>query len=82
MDTMNSVTGPYSRPNGSMQFFVRVFGFLGWFSHISFWASHQAHHRYTLHPPDDSEVVLPVKFTLKSYLRLSPSSMRADFSCA
>ena len=48
--------------------FLNLFSFLGWHNHVSFWASHQAHHRYTLHPPDDSEVVLPVKFTLKSYL--------------
>ena len=49
-------------------FFRNVYAFLGWYSHVSFWASHQAHHRYTLHPPDDLEVVLPVKLTLRSYL--------------
>ncbi len=48
--------------------FRNIYSFLGWFSHVSFWASHQAHHRYTLHPPDDSEVVLPVELTLRSYL--------------
>ena len=48
--------------------FRNVYAFLGWYSHVSFWASHQAHHRYTLHPPDDLEVVLPVKLTLRSYL--------------
>ncbi len=48
--------------------FRNIFSFLGWFNHVSFWASHQAHHRYTLHPPDDLEVVLPVKLTLRSYL--------------
>ncbi len=48
--------------------FRNVYSFLGWYNHVSFWASHQAHHRYTLHPPDDLEVVLPVKLTLKSYL--------------
>ena len=26
-----------------------------------FWASHQEHHKYTLHPPEDMEVVLPQK---------------------
>ena len=57
-------------------FFLHIFSFLGWYSHISFWASHQAHHRYTLHPPDDSEVVLPVKFTLKSYLGLAFINVR------
>ena len=61
------------------EFFVHIFSFLGWFSHISFWASHQAHHRYTLHPPDDSEVVLPVKFTLKSYLLFAFINARGFF---
>ena len=49
-------------------FFRNVYSFFGWYNHVSFWASHQAHHRYTLHPPDDLEVVLPVKLTLRSYL--------------
>ncbi len=48
--------------------FRNIYSFLGWYNHVSFWASHQAHHRYTLHPPDDSEVVLPVELTLRSYL--------------
>ena len=48
--------------------FRNIYSFLGWYNHVSFWASHQAHHRYTLHPPDDLEVVLPVKLTLRSYL--------------
>lgn len=47
--------------------FRNLYSFLGWYNHVSFWASHQAHHRYTLHPPDDLEVVLPVKLTIKSY---------------
>ena len=50
-------------------FFLRVFSFLGWFNPILFWASHQEHHKYTLHPPDDLEVVLPVEFTLESFLK-------------
>ncbi len=48
--------------------FRDIYAFLGWYSPVSFWASHQAHHRYTLHPPDDLEVVLPVELTLRSYL--------------
>ncbi len=48
--------------------FRNVYSFLGWYSHVSFWASHQAHHRYTLHPPDDLEVVLPRELSLRSYL--------------
>jgi fatty acid desaturase len=41
-------------------FFCHIFAFLGWINHEMFQASHQRHHRYTLHPPDDLEVVLPV----------------------
>ncbi|MBV7331722.1 fatty acid desaturase [Chloroflexi bacterium TSY] len=50
-------------------FFTRVFAFLGWYNPVLFWASHQEHHKYTLHPPDDLEVVLPVEFTLQSFLK-------------
>ncbi len=49
--------------------FLRIFSFLGWYNHALFWASHQEHHKYTLHPPDDLEVVLPVELTLKSFLK-------------
>jgi fatty acid desaturase len=45
-------------------FFLRVLSFLGWYNHHWFWASHTEHHKYTLHPPDDSEVVLPQKHEL------------------
>jgi len=51
-------------------FFLRLFCFLGWRSHIHFWTSHAEHHKYTLHPPDDLEVVLPANFTLKSFIQL------------
>jgi fatty acid desaturase len=50
-------------------FFLYLFSFLGWFNPILFWASHQEHHKYTLHPPDDLEVVLPVELTLTSFLK-------------
>ena len=51
--------------------FRNLYAFLGWYNHVSFWASHQAHHRYTLHPPDDLEVVLPSELTLRSYLEFA-----------
>jgi len=44
-------------------FFLRVVSFLGQYNHHQFWASHTEHHKYTLHPPDDLEVVLPYKFS-------------------
>ena len=51
------------------EFFLRVFSFLGWYNHVHFWTSHQEHHKYTLHPPDDLEVVLPVEITRKSFYK-------------
>ncbi len=48
-------------------FFTRVVSFFGWLQPDMFNASHQRHHRYTLHPPDDQEVVLPVKLMVKHF---------------
>lgn len=50
-------------------FFLKIFSFLGLYNHVMFWASHAEHHKFTLHPPDDLEVVFPVKFTLKGFLQ-------------
>ena len=49
-------------------FFLWIFSFLGWYNHVHFWASHTEHHKYTLHPPDDLEVVLPVELSLRGFL--------------
>jgi fatty acid desaturase len=49
-------------------FFVRVFAFFGWINFEMFNTSHARHHRYTLHQPDDLEVVLPVKVILRQIL--------------
>jgi len=43
--------------------FLRIFAFLSWNSHVRFRASHMRHHASTLHPPDDEEVVLPIRLT-------------------
>ncbi len=40
-------------------FFCHVLAFLGWHNHELFQTSHTRHHRYTLHPPDDLEEILP-----------------------
>ena len=40
--------------------FIHILGFTGWSDWVWFNASHANHHRYTLHPPRDGEVVLPV----------------------
>lgn len=50
-------------------FFLRIFSFLGWHNHHFFWASHTEHHKYTLHPPDDLEVEIPMPLTLKGFLQ-------------
>ena len=51
-------------------FFVRLLGFFGWCDWVWFTTSHANHHRYTLHPPRDGEVVLPYKgLGLKSFLK-------------
>ena len=48
--------------------FVRVLAFLGWINFQMFGQSHGRHHAYTLHPPDDLEVVLPIKLALRHFL--------------
>jgi fatty acid desaturase len=57
------------RSNGLNDFFVRIFAFLGWIHYDLFYTSHARHHRYTLHPPDDLEVVLPLHFLLKDLFK-------------
>ena len=52
-------------------FFLRLFSFLSWNSHVLFWASHRQHHAYTLHPPHDQEVLLPVRLTVRDFLLYS-----------
>jgi fatty acid desaturase len=50
------------------RFFCHVLAFLGWINHETFQSSHTRHHRYTLHPPDDLEVVLPVRLMIRHFL--------------
>lgn len=47
--------------------FVHVLAFLGWINHETFQSSHARHHRYTLHPPDDLEVVLPIRLMIRHF---------------
>ncbi len=49
-------------------FFLKLFSFLGSYNYVMFIESHSAHHKYTLHPPKDMEVVLPIMYSLKDYL--------------
>jgi len=48
-------------------FFARFFAFFTWMNPYQFWASHTEHHKYTLHPPDDLEVVVPVSLKLDNF---------------
>jgi len=61
------------------EFFVRVFGFLGWIGFEMFYTSHKRHHQYTLHAPDDLEVTLPIKVLTKHFFQwgfLNPLGIR------
>jgi fatty acid desaturase len=49
--------------------FCHVLAFLGWINHRMFAASHSRHHAYTLHPPDDLEVVLPIRYAVSHFFR-------------
>ncbi len=51
------------------RFFLRIASFLTWYNHHFFWVSHRQHHKHTLHPPDDLEVVLPGKIGIASFIR-------------
>jgi fatty acid desaturase len=48
-------------------FFCGVLAFLGWINHRMFQVSHGRHHAYTLHPPDDLEVVLPIRLAVRHF---------------
>jgi fatty acid desaturase len=49
--------------------FLHLVSWLVWSNPVWYWTSHQEHHKYTLHPPDDLEVELPYKLTWSSFLR-------------
>jgi fatty acid desaturase len=49
------------------RFFVRIYAFLGWINFEHFYRSHMRHHQFTLHPPDDLEVVLPLRVLVKDF---------------
>lgn len=61
--------GTVFKSNLLNRFFLRFFCLLCWRNHVPFWASHAEHHKFTLHPPDDMEVLLPLRLTLKTFLK-------------
>lgn len=63
-------------------FFLNLISFLSLHNPVMFWASHQEHHKYTLHPPDDLEVVFPVHLPFKGFLQsviINPWGLRNRF---
>ena len=48
------------------RFFLRIYSVLGWWNYHEYAMSHTYHHRYTLHPEGDREVVLPRNPTLRA----------------
>jgi len=61
--------GTVFRTKGLNSFFCHVLAFPGWINHEMFQASHVRHHRYTLHAPDDLEVVQPVKLVVRDFIK-------------
>ncbi|MBA3708895.1 MAG: fatty acid desaturase [Planctomycetes bacterium] len=51
------------------RFFAALLAFPGWINHHHFAESHGRHHRYTMHPPADLEVTLPVTIRWRDFWR-------------
>lgn len=49
--------------------FLYFISFISLLNPVMFWASHVEHHKYTLHPPDDQEVLLPVMLTPRDFFK-------------
>jgi len=62
------------------RFFVRIFSFLGWYNHHHFWASHTEHHKYTMHPPDDLEVLQPEYFPMAALFKTGIVNLKWPFA--
>lgn len=52
------------------KFFMYLFSLIGWWDHFDYASSHTYHHRYTLHPDGDREVLLPIEPSLASSFML------------
>jgi fatty acid desaturase len=63
------VHGTVFRSKKPGQIFLNLYSFLGQNNPVHFWASHTDHHKYTLYPPRDLEVVLPMELTLRGFLQ-------------
>jgi len=59
--------------------FVRLFAFFGWINFEHFYASHMRHHQFTLHPPDDLEVVLPIRLMAKQFFQTGCLNVKGGY---
>ena len=81
--------GPHELGHGTVfktkwlnRFFLVPMSLLTWWSHHEYAMSHTYHHRYTLYPEGDREVVLPIDLPLKprwTFCSGSPSTCRGCF---
>ena len=63
------VHGSVFRTKFLNKLFLYLFSLLGWWDVFDYASSHTYHHRYTLHPEGDREVLLPIKPTVgKTFL--------------
>ena len=62
------------------RFFLRIYSALGWWNYHDYAMSHTYHHRYTLHPKGDREVVLPRNPTLRFLALLQLFSVNIAFA--
>jgi fatty acid desaturase len=58
------------KTRGLNAFFLSLFAFLGWRNQVMFWTSHEQHHKFTLYPPNDLEVALPIRLTLMGFFKV------------
>jgi fatty acid desaturase len=66
-------------------FWARVYAFFSWFSNAAFQPSHMLHHQFTLHQPDDLEVVLPIRAVRLHFLKygiVAPLNFKSSFGNA
>jgi fatty acid desaturase len=57
------------RTDGLNALFALKFSFLGWINFPHFYTSHMRHHQFTLHPPEDLEVVLPIRLMVRDFFK-------------
>jgi len=65
------------RTRGLNTLFLRIYSFLGFMNYVHFQESHRRHHKYTLHPPGDLEVTLPITHSIKGFFKFEFFNPRA-----